>query len=83
MAPVVRDINRFRTQLRGIMTKGIDPTVLKAMLIGLRQMKENLSSSRRGIESRETGRADQRQKRGKTRRYDVHQTHARRRSAKA
>jgi DNA-binding MarR family transcriptional regulator len=67
-APVVRDINRYRTQLRGIMTKGIGPGVLKAMLIGLQQMKENLSSGRRGTESREAGRADRRHERGKTRR---------------
>jgi hypothetical protein len=50
------------------------------MLTGLRQMKENLSSSRRGTESREAGRADRRQERGKTRRSaGVHETPAARR----
>jgi MarR family transcriptional regulator, transcriptional regulator for hemolysin len=83
-APVVRDINRYRAELRGIMTKGIDPAVLKAMLIGLRQMKENLSGSRRGLESSEAGRADRRPERRESRRSaGVQATHARRRGAKA
>jgi hypothetical protein len=31
--------------VRALMTKGVNPAVLKAMVVGLRRMKENLSSS--------------------------------------
>jgi hypothetical protein len=44
-APVLRDIKRYRAAVRALMTKGVNPAVLKAMVVGLRKMKENLSSS--------------------------------------
>ena len=44
-APVLRDIKRYRAEVRALMTKGVNPAVLKAMVVGLRKMKENLSSS--------------------------------------
>jgi DNA-binding MarR family transcriptional regulator len=44
-APVLRDLTRYRAEVRALMTKGVDPAVLKAMVVGLRRMKENLSSS--------------------------------------
>jgi hypothetical protein len=43
--PVLRDIKRYRTEVRALMTKGVNPAVLKAMVVGLHKMKENLSSS--------------------------------------
>ena len=44
-APVLRDLKRYRAEVRALMTKGISPAVLKAMVVGLRKMKENLSGS--------------------------------------
>jgi MarR family transcriptional regulator for hemolysin len=44
-APVLRDLKRYRAEVRALMTKGVNPAVLKAMVVGLRRMKENLSSS--------------------------------------
>jgi MarR family transcriptional regulator for hemolysin len=44
-APVLRDIKRYGAEVRALMTKGVNPAVLKAMVVGLRKMKENLSSS--------------------------------------
>ena len=44
-APVLRDLKRYRAEVRALMTKGVNPAVLKAMVIGLHEMKENLSSS--------------------------------------
>jgi MarR family transcriptional regulator, transcriptional regulator for hemolysin len=44
-APVLRDLKRYRAEVRALMTKGVNPSVLKAMVVGLRGMKENLSSS--------------------------------------
>lgn len=44
--PLLRDIKQFRTKLRNVLTKGIEPAVLKAMMLGLRRMKENVSSQR-------------------------------------
>ena len=46
-APVLRDIKRYRTEMRALMTKEVNPAVLKAMVVGLHKMKENLSSSLR------------------------------------
>jgi MarR family transcriptional regulator, transcriptional regulator for hemolysin len=45
-APLLREIKRFRAKLHSVMTKGIDPAVLDAMIIGLRQIKENVTSRR-------------------------------------
>ena len=45
-APVLRALNVDRVRLHKVITKGIDPSVLDAMAIGLRQMKENVSSRR-------------------------------------
>jgi MarR family transcriptional regulator for hemolysin len=44
-APVLRDIKRYRAEVRSLMTRGVSPAVLKAMIAGLRKMKENLSGS--------------------------------------
>lgn len=43
---VLRVLSVERARLHKIITKGIDPSVLEAMAIGLRQMKENVSSRR-------------------------------------
>ena len=43
-APVLREIKHLRAKLHNVMTKGIDRAVLDAMAIGLRQMKQNVSS---------------------------------------
>lgn len=51
-APLLREIKRFRAKLHGVMTKGIDPAVLDTMTIGLRQIKENVSSRRLAEASR-------------------------------
>jgi MarR family transcriptional regulator, transcriptional regulator for hemolysin len=44
--PLLREIKRFRAKLRSVMTSGIGPTVLDAMIIGLRQIKKNVSCRR-------------------------------------
>jgi DNA-binding MarR family transcriptional regulator len=43
-APTVREIKRFRAKIYGALTKGIDPAVLDAMAVGLRQMKDNVGT---------------------------------------
>jgi MarR family transcriptional regulator, transcriptional regulator for hemolysin len=45
-APLLREIKHFRAKLRSVLTKGIEPAVLKAMMLGLRRMKENVSNQR-------------------------------------
>src|SRR5271165_4677787 len=45
-APILGEIKQFRATLRKVMTKDIDADVLDAMALGLRQMKENVSSRR-------------------------------------
>jgi len=45
-APMLREIQRLRTKLHSVMTKGIEPAVLKTMARGLRQMKENVTERR-------------------------------------
>lgn len=45
-APLLDDIRRYRAELHDAMTRGIDPDVLEAMTVGLRQMKENVSTRR-------------------------------------
>ena len=45
-APLLAECKRFRAKLHRVMTKGIDPAVLDAMKIGLREIKENVSSQR-------------------------------------
>ena len=45
-APVLQALSLERARLYKIITKGIDPSVLEAMAVGLRQMKENVSSRR-------------------------------------
>jgi len=42
----LREIRRSRARLYEEMTRGIDPTVLDAMAVGPRQIKENLSERR-------------------------------------
>jgi MarR family transcriptional regulator, transcriptional regulator for hemolysin len=44
-APVLRDVKRYRAEVRALMTKGVNPAALKTMVVGLRKMKENLSRS--------------------------------------
>jgi hypothetical protein len=50
-APLLREIKRFRTKLRSVMTNGIDSAGLDAMIIGLRQIKKNVSSRRLAVAS--------------------------------
>ena len=45
-APLLDEIRRFRAKLHSVMTSGIDPAVLDAMMVGLRQMKKNVRSRR-------------------------------------
>jgi DNA-binding MarR family transcriptional regulator len=51
-APLLHEIKRFRAKLHGAMTKGIDPAVLEAMTVGLRQIKENVNRRRLAEASR-------------------------------
>jgi MarR family transcriptional regulator for hemolysin len=44
--PLLAEIAQMRAKLHEVMTKGIDPAVLDTMSVGLRQMKENVSSQR-------------------------------------
>jgi MarR family transcriptional regulator for hemolysin len=44
--PLLAEIKQMRAKLHAVMTKGIDPDVLDTMSVGLRQMKENVSSQR-------------------------------------
>jgi MarR family transcriptional regulator, transcriptional regulator for hemolysin len=44
--PLIREIEHFRTRLRSLMTQRIEPAVLQATALGLRQMQENLSDRR-------------------------------------
>jgi MarR family transcriptional regulator, transcriptional regulator for hemolysin len=48
-APVLRALSVERARLHKTITKGIDPSVLDAMAVGLRQMKENVSSRRLAV----------------------------------
>ncbi len=41
--PYLREIDRYRAELRALITQDIDPEVLEAMQIGLRKMKDNLA----------------------------------------
>jgi DNA-binding MarR family transcriptional regulator len=43
-APLLREIKHFRTRLRDVLTEGIEPSVLKTIMLGLRRMKENVSN---------------------------------------
>jgi DNA-binding MarR family transcriptional regulator len=45
-APLLGEIKEMRAKLHAVMTKGIDPAVLDTMGVGLRRMKENVSSQR-------------------------------------
>jgi MarR family transcriptional regulator, transcriptional regulator for hemolysin len=45
-APMAREIKNFRAKLHNVMTKGIEPAVLKTMTHGLWQMKQNVGSCR-------------------------------------
>ena len=45
-APLLAEIKQMRAKLHAVMTKEIDPAVLDMMGVGLRQMKENVSSQR-------------------------------------
>jgi DNA-binding MarR family transcriptional regulator len=45
-APLQRDLGRLRAKLLAVTTEGIEPAVLRAMALGLRQMKENVIARR-------------------------------------
>jgi DNA-binding MarR family transcriptional regulator len=45
-APLLGEIREMRAKLHAVMTKGIEAAVLDTMGVGLRQMKENVSSQR-------------------------------------
>ncbi len=45
-APLLAEIRELRAKLHEVMTNGIDAAVLETMAVGLRQMKENVSSQR-------------------------------------
>ena len=45
-APVLSETKQLRAKLHTVMTNRIDPAVLDAMAVGLRQMKENVTSRR-------------------------------------
>jgi MarR family transcriptional regulator, transcriptional regulator for hemolysin len=44
--PLLAEIKQMRAKLHEVMTKGMDPAVLDTMSVGLRQMKDNVSSQR-------------------------------------
>src|SRR5262249_12635146 len=44
-APVLRDIKRYRAEVRALMTRGVSPAELKVMVSGLRKMKQNMRGS--------------------------------------
>ena len=48
-APLLGEIKEMRAKLHAVMTKGIDPAVLDTMGVGLRRMKENVSSRRLAV----------------------------------
>jgi DNA-binding MarR family transcriptional regulator len=48
-APLLGEIKEMRAKLHAVTTKGIDPAVLDTMGVGLRQMKENVSSRRLAV----------------------------------
>ena len=43
-APVLRDVKRYRAEVRALMTQGVNQKALKTMVMGLRKMKQNLTS---------------------------------------
>src|SRR5262245_24162753 len=45
-APILRELAVERARLHRVLTRGIDPAVLDAMAVGLRQMKDNISGRR-------------------------------------
>jgi MarR family transcriptional regulator, transcriptional regulator for hemolysin len=44
-APILRGVRHLGPKLHSSVTKGIDPSVLEAMALGLSRMKENVSGS--------------------------------------
>ena len=42
--PVLRDIKRYRAEVRELMTRGVSQKDLKTMMMGLHKMKQNLTS---------------------------------------
>jgi MarR family transcriptional regulator, transcriptional regulator for hemolysin len=45
-APVLSEIGQLRARLHSDMTGGIDPRVLDAMVVGLREIKKNITNQR-------------------------------------
>jgi MarR family transcriptional regulator for hemolysin len=45
-SPILREMERLQPKLHSAVTKGIDPSVLEAMALGLNRMKENVSGRR-------------------------------------
>ena len=54
-ACVLRDSKCYQAELDELIIKGMDSAVLDAMIVGLRKMKENLSSGRRLPKARKAG----------------------------
>jgi MarR family transcriptional regulator for hemolysin len=46
-ASALRDSKRYQAELDDLIVKGVDSAVLDVMIVGLRKMKDNLSSGRR------------------------------------
>jgi MarR family transcriptional regulator, transcriptional regulator for hemolysin len=44
-SPILREMKHLRPELHSTVTKGIDPSVLEVMALGLIRMKENVSGS--------------------------------------
>ena len=45
--PILREIKKYRAELRELMTAGLDPATLRVMADGLLRMKANLASEHR------------------------------------
>lgn len=48
-APVLRDIHRYKRELRDEITEGVDPATLEKLIEGLLQMKANLTDGRTSL----------------------------------
>jgi hypothetical protein len=45
-SPILQEMKCLRPKLHGAVTKGIDPSVLQAMAVGLNRIKENVNGRR-------------------------------------
>jgi MarR family transcriptional regulator for hemolysin len=62
-APMVREIENFRTKLHRVITEGIEPAALKAMTRGLQRMKQNVVSCSQKHEQEERSNVQHRMQR--------------------